>query len=142
MNQTVVRLSSRTRQILDCLLRVEEPVSTAWIASRFGLSSAQVRRCFRPLELWLHVRGFKLMKKPRAGVQIEASVIQREALLAELRELEGHKLALAPNEREQLVILRLLTARSPLPLDELCERIGVSRTSTFPNSYVSRISRV
>jgi mannitol operon transcriptional antiterminator len=131
MSQSVVDLSSRTRQILDYLLRVREPVSTRQIASRFGLSSAQVRYSFRPLELWLHIRGFRLMKKTRVGVQIEASTAQREALLVELGELEGRKLALAPDERGQLILLRLLMTRSPLPLDELCERLGVSRTSVF-----------
>ena len=131
MKQTVVGLSSRARQVLDHLLQMEEPVSTREIASRFGLSAAQVRYCFRPLELWLQVRGFRLMKKPRVGVHVEASTDQRETLLAELRELAERKLALTPGEREQLILLRFLVAGNFVPLDELCERLGVSRTSIF-----------
>ena len=138
MKQTVVGLSSRARQILDHLLQMEKPVSTREIASRFGLSAAQVRYDFRPLELWLQVRGFCLMKKPRVGVYIEASTGQRSALLAELRELAERKLALAPGEREQLILLRLLVAGDPVPLDALCEWLGVSRTSMFRNLASAR----
>jgi len=62
---------------------------------------------------------------------VEASVVQREALLAELRRLQGYELVLAPDERRQLLLLQLLMARSFLVLDEPGERLGVSRTTVF-----------
>jgi len=127
----LITLSDRTRQILDYLLRMEQPVSTAQIASRFELTSPQVRYCFRYLQPWLRQRDITLSKRPRVGIKIESSATQRETLLAELREMDGYKLVLAPAERKQLLLLRLLLACNPLPLDELREDLGVSRTTLF-----------
>jgi len=127
----LIALSGRTRQILDYLLRLEEPVSTAQIASRFELTPPQVRYCFRYLQPWLRERGLRLSKRPRVGVMIEASIDQRKALIAELHKLEGYELILAQGERRQLLLLRLLMACNPLPLDGLREWLGVSRTSMF-----------
>jgi mannitol operon transcriptional antiterminator len=134
----VTRLSSRTVRILDYLLRVEEPVSVGQIASRLDLSPAQVRYSLRYLQPWLHARNLKLIKKPRVGVTVEALVVQREALLAELRQIRGYELILAPDERRQLLLLQLLTAPSSLPPNELGERLGVSRTSIFRDLAWSR----
>ena len=119
MSQSVVGLSSRTRDILNYLLRLEGPVSVHKVASILGLSPAQVRYCCRSLELWLHVRGLKLIKKPRVGIKVEGSVARKKALLNELQELEGRELALAPGERRPLLLLQILTAHGPLPLSEL-----------------------
>ena len=138
MSQSVVGLSSRTRDILNYLLRLEGPVSVHKVASALGLSPAQVRYCCRSLELWLHVRGLELIKKPRVGIKVEGSVARKKALLNELQELEGHELALAPGERRPLLLLQTLTAHGPLPLSELQERMGISRTSLFRDLTAAR----
>jgi PTS system ascorbate-specific IIA component len=52
-------------------------------------------------------------------------------MLSELRELENCQLALTPDERRQIILLKLMLADSPLPLDDLWERLGVSRTTLF-----------
>ena len=131
MGQTAIGISSRTVRILDYLLRTEEPISTAQIASHFELSSSQVRYRLRHLEPWLHARDLALLKRPRVGIQIDASDTDREALLAELQRLEGREIVLDPDERREMLLLRLLMATTALPLDELCEWLVVSRTSIF-----------
>jgi mannitol/fructose-specific phosphotransferase system IIA component (Ntr-type)/biotin operon repressor len=116
---------------LDYLLQVEDPVSTGQIASHLELSPAQVRYSFRYIQSWLHARNVEFIKKPRVGVAVEASVVQREALLTELQQLQGYDLVLTPGERRQFLLLWLLTARSFLPRNELREKLGVSRTTIF-----------
>lgn len=129
MNQ--VALSSRARRILDYLLRLERPVSTSQIASRLRLSDAQVRYCFDEIDLWLGQEGFELIRKPRIGTVVAASPAEKEALLNQLRSLDGYSLVLEPEEREQLLLLRILTADDPLGLSRVREELAVSRTTLF-----------
>lgn len=126
-----VALSSRARSILDYLLRLERPVSTSQIASRLHLSDAQVRYCFDEIELWLEQEGFELVRKPRVGTFADASPAGKEALLDALRSLDGYSLILEPEEREQLLLLRILTADSPVSLSRIREDFSVSRTTLF-----------
>lgn len=127
----MITLTARARRVLDYLLQVKEPVSTAQIASRLDATPGQVRYCLRHAQLWLRQRGADLFKRQRVGIEIQASTAQKKALLAELKELKGYGLALSPDERKQLLLLRLLVASNPLSLHELCERLGVSRTTVF-----------
>jgi activator of the mannose operon (transcriptional antiterminator) len=131
MDRRVVSLPDQSRQALEYLLRVDQPVSTVQIASRLALSSSQIRYTFRYIEPWLNARGIRLVKKPRIGIQVEASPDQRKALMAELRSLRGYELTLTQEERRQLLLLRMLTTHAPLSSDDLCQQLGVSRTSIF-----------
>jgi mannitol/fructose-specific phosphotransferase system IIA component (Ntr-type) len=131
MGQTTIGISSRTVRILDYLLRTEEPISTAQVASHFELSISQVRYRLRHLEPWLQARDLELLKRPRVGIRIDASDADREALLAELQQLEGYEIVLDPGERRAMLLLRLLMTPNALPVDELCKWLVVSRTSIF-----------
>ena len=129
MNQ--VALSSRARRILDYLLRLEEPASTAQIASRLELSAPQVRYCSDEIELWLQHEGSRLIRKPKVGNFVPGSESEREALIAKLRSMDGYCLVLEPDERQQLLLLRILTAHSPISLNRLRKELAVSRTTLF-----------
>jgi len=124
-------LTDRSKQVLQYLLRVGEPLTTSEIASRFSLTPVQVRYCWRSIDPWLRARGAAMVRKPRVGIRVEAAGPKRDALLAELRGLRDQDVVLAPADRQRLLCLQLLTSHEPLRFDALCRGLGISRTSLF-----------
>jgi mannitol/fructose-specific phosphotransferase system IIA component (Ntr-type) len=124
-------LTGRSKQVLQYLLRVGEPLSAAEVASRFSLTPFQVRYCWRSIDPWLRTRGVRMTRKPRLGLLVDAPGAKRDALLGELRSLADQDLVLEPPDRSNLLSLRFLTSSDPVPYAALREDLGVSRTSLF-----------
>ncbi len=138
MAQRVVSLTDRSRRVLQYLLRLGDAVSAREVGSRLGLTTPQVRYCLRSIELWLAARGYVVARKPHLGIWVQASAAERAGLLDELRDLGGYAMVLTPDDRQQVIYLRLLTSPDPVRPADLGDEFGISRTSVFRDMDVAR----
>ncbi|MEM7118868.1 MAG: hypothetical protein AAF614_41005, partial [Chloroflexota bacterium] len=101
----------------------------AEIAQTLQLTPRQVNYGLKGVQGWLAQRGVAMQVTPGVGVTLGGSDSQRTALFAELAAKPDFQLVLAAEERQQLLILHLLTVQDPLILYQLQQGIQVSRTT-------------
>jgi transcriptional antiterminator/mannitol/fructose-specific phosphotransferase system IIA component (Ntr-type) len=115
--------------ILRLLLEAREPLSSAGLASKLGLSARQVRYSLDDVERWLGERGVRLVSKPGYGVCVDATDSRRRKLVASLRLQGPCPVYLTRDERLQLLVFSLLTTDQPLIAKQLEPQLGVTRTT-------------
>ncbi|MCA9901140.1 MAG: PRD domain-containing protein [Anaerolineales bacterium] len=125
----MISLTTRQRDLLHYLLTAETAVVTADVGRQVGLTPRQVSYSLKPIKLWLVEHDADLNMIPGVGVQIACSPADRQSLLSELATQENIRLQLTPDQRQQLLLLNLLTETEPLILYQLQQESGVSRTT-------------
>lgn len=125
----MVSLTTRQRDLLHYLLTAETAVVTADVGRHVGLTPRQVSYSLKPIKLWLAAHDADLDMIPGVGVQVACSPADRKSLLTELAAQEDIRLQLTPGQRQQLLVLNLLTQTEPLILYQLQQESGVSRTT-------------
>ncbi|GJM40230.1 MAG: hypothetical protein DHS20C20_05120 [Ardenticatenaceae bacterium] len=125
----MISLTTRQRDLLHYLLTSDTAVVTADVGQHIGLTPRQVSYSLKPIKLWLEAHNADLNMIPGVGLQIACEPNDREELLSELASQENIRLQLTPGQRQQLLLLNLLTASEPLILYQLQQESGVSRTT-------------
>lgn len=125
----MISLTTRQRDLLHYLLTSETAVVTADVGRQIGLTPRQVSYSLKPIKLWLGEHDADLDMIPGVGLQINCPPNSREQLITELASQENIRLQLTPGQRQQLLLLNLLTVAEPLILYQLQQESGVSRTT-------------
>ena len=122
-------LTTRQRDILKMLLKVDEPIGTGEIADSVHLSPRQVNYSMKGIDQWLKTRDARLQAKPGVGTIIECQPEQRDNIIKELEGASRLHLVLTPEQRQQLLCFYLLFESEPIILAQLTRIANVSRTT-------------
>ncbi|QNO14723.1 BglG family transcription antiterminator [Alkalicella caledoniensis] len=109
----MIKLTSRSKQILAEILNVEEYITFKSIGKKIDVSSRTVLREMDHVEDWVVKEGYKLTRKPSAGIKIKATQDQKKELLAKLEaeEIQG---GYSPIDRQHLMLFKLLITNEPI----------------------------
>ncbi|WP_221566923.1 BglG family transcription antiterminator [Alkalihalobacillus sp. TS-13] len=117
-------ITARERKILDVLLRTKNEVPIKEIADQIGVSSRTIHRDLKELERILQPHGISIDKKAGSGLKLKASVSERNSLLSVIH--QQVQTDYTPEERQTLILSRLLEAREPVKLFSLADELGVT----------------
>ncbi|MGP4078896.1 BglG family transcription antiterminator [Pseudalkalibacillus sp. R45] len=117
-------MTARERKILDVLLRAKNEIPIKEIADQIGVSSRTIHRDLKELERILKSHGISIDKKAGSGLKLKASVNDRNSLLSVIHQQEPSDYT--PEERQTLILSRLLEAREPVKLFALADELGVT----------------
>jgi mannitol operon transcriptional antiterminator len=122
-------LTTRQRDLLKVLLKSNAPLGAEDLAMRLRLTPRQVSYGLKGVRHWLNLREIDLAVTPGVGMALQCSAEQTQALLQELSSSLKMQLVLSVEERQQLLLLVLLVADSPMFMAELEEISQVSRST-------------
>jgi len=120
-------LTTRQRDILQILLTASKPVSSSELASLLNLTPRQVNYSIQGVRAWLNQRDQNLKSMPGTGFAIEVRSELAHKLSQEIRTHPSIQIILSVSQRRQLLALFLLTQDKPLKLDQLEQKMQVSR---------------
>ncbi|VBB09192.1 phosphotransferase system eiib component type 2/3 [Lucifera butyrica] len=109
------KMNVRVKKILLAICRENDYVTLSTIAQELGVSARTILRELDEVESWLAARGCSLSKKTGAGIKVSANAVQREEMLALLRE-EQEEIIYSPQERQMFIISELLQNQEPVKL--------------------------
>lgn len=123
-------LTTRQRDILRILLESGTPLGAAEIASQMSISPRQVSYSLIGVKSWLAQQNIALKATPGVGVELECSPEQCHALQHEISSPSTLQLILSAGQRQQLLVLLLLTHNDePLLLQQLQQLSQLSRAT-------------
>lgn len=125
----IYQLTSRQQKVLVLLLTHKKPVAVKEIALCHSVSQRTIRYDLEQIAAFLKQQGGTLVKRPGMGVAAELDSARREALLALADEVDSPTRVLSKEERAALILRSLLLSVGPLTIDELANRLLVSRTT-------------
>ena len=117
------------------LLERNSSVSLFRISRDLGYSINTLKKDLPFIENFLRDKNIKLIKRPRVGIVIEASLEDREAFKKELR--DRMKIAQDRNERFIKTALAFILHDKPPTIEELSEILEISTVSAY--SYVKKV---
>ncbi|RKD30029.1 hypothetical protein BET03_04810 [Thermohalobacter berrensis] len=85
------------------------------IAKKIGVSSRTILREMPKIEKWIKENGFKLIKKPGVGLQLDET-LENRARMKELLKQENIEKSYTPQERQFILINELLKMKEPVKL--------------------------
>ncbi|UUZ92019.1 HTH domain-containing protein [Paenibacillus sp. P25] len=119
-----MNISSRTRQILELLLRSDRDLTAAEIAARIRVSSRTVHRELASAEGFLRAQGIQPLKKSGSGIRSQGD----KAGLEKLRRMvyTSEEAELTPEERQIYIVCRLVENAEPVKLFALAHDLKVT----------------
>lgn len=132
----MMSLTTTQRDLLCRLLAAEQPASAAALGQHLRLTPRQVQYGLREIRPWLSRRNLTLQNTPGVGVQLLGDQSQKRALLAELSGPARLQLILSPDQRQQLLLLRLLGSHEPAILGQFQQDLAVSRATVLKDLEV------
>lgn len=132
----MLSLTTTQRDLLCQLLVNEHPTSAAVLGEQLHLTPRQVQYGLREIKPWLSPRNLVLRHTPGVGVQLVGEPAQKRAMLAELNGQARLQLILTPDQRQQLLALRLLSASEPTILGQFQHDLAVSRVTVLKDLEV------
>lgn len=122
-------LTTRQRDLLQLLLQADAAIGTAEIAAQLQLTPRQVTYSLKSINSWLALNNVTLKTTPGVGVELLGSPVQYSELARKLSDTAKFDLVLTGEQRQQLLVLQLLTAAEPLIMYQLHKMAQVSRTT-------------
>lgn len=132
----ILSLTTIQRDLLCQLLVTEQPISATALGDQLRLTPRQVQYGLREIKSWLSDQNLVLRHTPGVGIQILGDLAQKSTLLADLRGQVKLQLILTADQRQQLLALRLLTARDPAILNQFQYELAVSRVTVLKDLEV------
>jgi mannitol operon transcriptional antiterminator len=117
-------LSLREIRLIEVLLRHPEGLTVGDLAGRLEVSARTVHRDLPSASSFLAARDLTLVRRAGQGVKVEGPSRTREKALNTLREVRAS--ALAPEERQLLLLGTLLGSSEPIKLRALASRVRSS----------------
>ncbi|WP_438347871.1 BglG family transcription antiterminator [Paenibacillus sp. FA6] len=119
-----MNVSSRTRQILELLLRRNRDLTTSEIAADIHVSSRTVHRELVAVEDVLRSRGIKLVRKSGTGIRLQGEAARLEELRRTISTSEDTDFS--PDERQIYILILLLENNEPVKLFTLAHELKVT----------------
>jgi mannitol operon transcriptional antiterminator len=129
-------LTTRQRELLMLLLKSGEPLKSADIAQRLGLSARQLAYDLKSLQRST-TNAATLHISAKGAVELNCAPELRGKYVAALEAASGINLILSGDQRLQLLTLALLTATTPVKLSQLQDRLLVSRSTVIHDLDIS-----
>ncbi|MFG6149693.1 BglG family transcription antiterminator [Halobacillus sp. B23F22_1] len=117
-------MTARERKILQLLLTAHSETTVKAIADELDVSTRTVHRDLKGVEDLLASYELSLEKKSGSGLVLQGEVKQRDLLKVEINQLST--LDYTPEERQVMVLSRLLEAKEPIKLVSLANELGVT----------------
>ena len=108
-------ITSRIKQILEIICNASDSITTKKISKRLGVSTRTILREMPTVEKWLKDNDFELVKKPRVGIKLVATLEDKKRLKS-LLDNELVEKTFTPEERQSLIISELLERKEPTKL--------------------------
>ncbi len=125
-------LSNRQKRVLQFLLEEDSPHTSFQISETLGINRRTLRDDLMIIKDVLLEMGCELTSKPNIGYQIQCGKTD----LCKIKTLLDDDKEHIPNTDEERInycIYQLITTNSNLKIDELCDRIYVSRPTLSKN---------
>ncbi|WP_336787724.1 BglG family transcription antiterminator [Paenibacillus sp. MMO-177] len=119
-----MRISSRSRRILELLLRNDQDLTAAQIAAEIQVSARTVHRELAAVEEILLAEGARLLKKSGSGIRLQGdqAVLDRLARIVTVSE----EIEFAPEERQVYLLCLLIESGEPVKLFTLAHELKVA----------------
>lgn len=101
------------------------PITTNYIGNRLKISSRTVKRQMIEVEKYLDEHGFKLIKKPGYGIEIEGDLTEKNRL-KQLIDEEKIEKKYSPEERQLFILIELLKSKEPIKMYKFKSDLGVT----------------
>lgn len=121
----IIILDRRSKDIISILAENRGPVTTKYIGNRLKISSRTVKRHMIEVEKYLAEYGFKLIKKPGYGIEIEGDLTEKNRLKQIMDEEKIEKKYL-PEERQLFILIELLKSKEPIKMYKFKSDLGVT----------------
>jgi len=112
-------IDTRSREILEIILKSDNPVACKDIGRILHISARMVRYRLNSINSWLKARNVDLILKTKQGALITISDDLRGKLISEINEPVTDYSVLLPNERIYIIIITLLTSSQPLAVKQI-----------------------
>ncbi len=110
-----MKISSRTKEILNFLCKSQDYVTVKAIAEEIGVSSRTILRDLNKAEKWLQENGYHLDKKKGTGVCLDYSIKDKTKII-DLLKIETVENNYTPEERDFIILTELLRKQEPVKL--------------------------
>nr|WP_277988068.1 BglG family transcription antiterminator [Halobacillus kuroshimensis] len=117
-------VTARERKILEQLFSREETVTIKQVAEDLGISTRTVHRDLKGIESVLEEYGLHLSKQSGGWLTLEGPFENRRQFKRELHQQET--VDYTPEERQVLILSKLLESREPVKLSALAADLGVT----------------
>ncbi|AZO94402.1 PRD domain-containing protein [Halocella sp. SP3-1] len=123
-----MKISSRTKEILNILCNRKEYVTVKSIAREIGVSSRTILRELSKVENWLQENGYDLNKKKGTGIGLDCTDQEKDAIknLLQLESVEDYYM---PEERRFIILSELLRKQEPVKLYSFTVLTNVSEAT-------------
>lgn len=123
-----MQLSSRADQIMRILVRFPrtQPVTAAVISEELGISRRSVQRELTDVEKWLRIHGFRMIRKPGAGLLLDESQERKQDLLMLLDQQSNRLTNQDRYRRQKLLIRELLATEEPIKAYYFTKKLNIS----------------
>ncbi|ARI78350.1 BglG family transcription antiterminator [Halobacillus mangrovi] len=117
-------ISARERKVIELLLEAYQDLPVKEVADALDVSTRTVHRDLKGVESILSNHGLTLQKKSGSGLAILGNEEDQEALKAAI--YDHDLLDYTPEERQVLILSRLLDAKEPVKLLTFANELGVT----------------
>lgn len=124
----------RQKQIIEILLEEEDYLAVSKIAEKMGLSSRTIRNELRQIKPLVEKMELDLEIKSGNGLLLHADPSRRLAARSYLNQgffSAKRNFAYHPKDRQQYMMLRILTGEPPVKLEDLQQELFISRASAY-----------
>ncbi|GAB6138760.1 BglG family transcription antiterminator [Halanaerobaculum tunisiense] len=123
--------NKRSGEILSILLNKDNPIIIKELAKQCNVSARTIRSDLKKLKEWLSNWKVDLIKKPRVGVWLEGSSLEKTKLEQVLFKTLDYKDSLSPKQRQQYILKSLLQENNKHTVDSLANKLYVSETTIY-----------
>ncbi|MGI8314858.1 BglG family transcription antiterminator [Halobacillus mangrovi] len=121
-------ISARERKVIQMLLEAHQDLPVKEVADALDVSTRTVHRDLKGVESILSNHGLTLQKKSGSGLAILGKEEDQEALKAAI--YDHDLLDYTPEERQVLILSRLLEVKEPVKLLTFANELGVTVATT------------
>lgn len=123
-----MKISSRTKKIIDILIKNDDYIVTDQIAEKLKVSSRTILRELKKVEKWLRKNNILLEKKQGTGIRLNCSLNEKRRLkdILEFQNVDKHY---SPQERKMIILAELLKDQRPNKLYAFTRVCNVSEAT-------------
>jgi mannitol operon transcriptional antiterminator len=122
-------LNERQSSIVMDLINTENPITAKDLSFKYNVSIRTIRYDIEIVEGWFEEIGLNFIKKPRMGMWLDITNMERDIIRNKLKSADPYIKVLSKDERKKVIVNELLGTSSPITSEFLCKKVGVSKTT-------------
>lgn len=132
-----MQLSKRQVNIVVQLLGLSQPVTTKTLAEQVNVSIRTVKNDLKVIQAWLNNYGHYYRSKPRIGIWLAASPVERATLKQKLYVHQDQDRVCTPQERVEQIVLLLVVNPGFMTTQQIENKLDISK-----NTVVADLDKV